>query len=261
MTTPFWYNDPNILLNKDYIFELWPSPSMSYEQKMNAITRIVILFTVTGFLCTLSFRILVIGVITLVVIAGMYKRKFTKEGFESSGKDRRGHRHSKKDEYRKQVDFLGTFPHVAPHHVTPGSSGTIQINPATLEQYLETDYETVNKKNPMNNVLLTQINDEPMRKSAPPSFNTKVYEDINNNTKKMIQSINPGIKNTNKQLFGDLGEKFEFDQSMWHYYSTPNTKIANDQGAFAKYLYGDMPSARDGNAFALVQDNPRYTLY
>ena len=44
----------------------------------------------------------------------------------------------------------------------------------------------------------------------------------------MVQSLNPGIKNTNKQLFGDLGEKFEFDQSMSRFYSTPNTKIEND---------------------------------
>ena len=77
----------------------------------------------------------------------------------------------------------------------------------------------------------------------------------------MIQSLNPEIKNTNKQLFGDLGEKFGFDQSMWQYYSTPNTKIPNDQGAFADFLYGDMPSCRGGDDIACVKDNFRYTLY
>jgi hypothetical protein len=119
----------------------------------------------------------------------------------------------------------------------------------------------VNKKNPLGNVLLTEIMDNPTRKPAPPSFNTEVYEDINVTTKKMVQSLNPSIKNTNKQLYGDLGEQFEFDQSQWSFYSTPNTKIPNDQGAFADYLYGDMPSCRDGNAFACIQDNIRYNLY
>jgi hypothetical protein len=103
--------------------------------------------------------------------------------------------------------------------------------------------------------------DKPKRKPAPPSFSTEVYEDISNNTKKMIQTLNPGIKNTNQQLFGDLGEKFEFDQSMWQYYSNPNTKIPNDQGAFADFLYGDMPSCRGGDDIACVKDNFRYTLY
>ena len=88
-----------------------------------------------------------------------------------------------------------------------------------------------------------------------------VYEDINTTTKKMIQSLNPGIKNTNKQLFGDLGEKFEFDQSMWQYYSMPNTKVGNDQGAYADYLYGNMPSCRGGDGLECIKDNYRYTLY
>ena len=137
----------------------------------------------------------------------------------------------------------------------------IIITPDTLKTYLKSYFETTSKKNPLGNVLLTEIMDNPTRKPAPPSFNTEVYEDINVSTKKMIQTLNPGIKNTNKQLFGDLGEQFEFDQSQWSFYSTPNTKIPNDQGAFADYLYGDMPSCRDGDAFACVQDNLRYNLY
>ena len=135
------------------------------------------------------------------------------------------------------------------------------INPATLESFLKSEFQPTEKKNPLGNVLLTEIHDNPLRKSAPPSFQTQVYEDINQATKKTVQRLNPDIKNTNKQLFGDLGEKFEFDQSMWNYYSTPNTKIPNDQGAFANWLYGNMPSARDGDAQALLQDNIRYNLY
>ena len=39
MTTPFWTNDPTILLNQDNITEVWPLTSMDYEQKLNAIFR------------------------------------------------------------------------------------------------------------------------------------------------------------------------------------------------------------------------------
>ena len=48
---------------------------------------------------------------------------------------------------------------------------------------------------------------------------------------------------------------------MRSYYSTPNSKVMNDQGAFSKFLYGDMPSCKDGNAFACEQNNQRYNLY
>ena len=130
-----------------------------------------------------------------------------------------------------------------------------------LVDVLKTEYVSTSIKNPLSNVLLPEIKYNPERKSAPPSFNTEVYGDINDVTKKSIQKMNPGIKTTDTQLFGDLGENFEFDQSMRSFYSTPNTQIPNDQDAYAQYLYGDMPSCRDGNAIACVQDNQRYTMY
>ena len=230
---PFWANDPSILLNKNELFQLWPCKSMTFEEKMNAITRTVILLSLLGFLSSFSFKFLFIGLITTVVIYFVYKSNILKE--------------------KKEVFFSDEKNRSAQIKIT---------NPETLEVNLKSEFQDITKKNPFNNVLLTQINDDPHRKPAPPSFNPDVHDDINKETKKMIQYLNPGIKNTNKQLFGDLGERYEFDtQSQWYFYSTPNTKVCNDQGAFADYLYGNMPSARDGNAFALVQDNLRYTLY
>ena len=86
-------------------------------------------------------------------------------------------------------------------------------------------------------------------------------EDITKNTKKSVQKLNPGIKNTDKQLFGTLIDQFNLDQSNRLFVSTPNTKVGNDQGAYAQYLYGNMPSCRDGDGIACVQDSYRYTLY
>ena len=40
----------------------------------------------------------------------------------------------------------------------------------------------------------------------------------------------------------------------------PNTTIPNGQKAYAEFCYGNMPSCRDGDAFACVQDNQRYIL-
>ena len=43
MTIQFWSNEPTILFNKDYIFELWPTSGMCYEEKLNAISRLIII--------------------------------------------------------------------------------------------------------------------------------------------------------------------------------------------------------------------------
>jgi hypothetical protein len=144
----------------------------------------------------------------------------------------------------------------------------VKINPTgksvTLDDVLHTEFKEGNRKNPFSNVLLTQIMDDPDRKAAPPSFNVDVEENITNNTKRTVQMLNPGIKNTNKQLFGDLWENFNLDQSNRVFYSTANTRVTNDQGAYAEFLYGNMPSAKESNPEGNMQrvaDNYRYTLY
>jgi hypothetical protein len=244
MTIQFWSDDPTILFNKEYIFELWPTASMCYEQKLNSISRLIILLTILGYILTMSKRVLAVGVLTLLVIYILFtmrKRKLTKsmlENFDLQGNEVTGMFDNKPQSY---------------------------VNPVTLDSVLRTEFKEGNKKNPFSNVLLTQINDEPNRKAAPPSFNVDVDEDITKNVKRAVQMMNPGIKNTNKQLFGDLWQQFQLDQSNRVFYSTPNTKIANDQGAYAQYLYNNLKfsgkeSTPEG-AFARLQDNYRYTLY
>jgi len=181
-----WSNDPMILFNKDYIFELWPTTNMSYEQKLNAITRLIILITIFGFIITRSTRILLVGVITIALIFVLYKMREQKmkknEAFELQG---------------NQV--TGLFDK---------NMKTI-TNPVTLESVVSSEFKEGTKKNPFSNVLLTDIMDEPDRKSAPPSFNPEIEEKITKDVKKSVQFMNPGINNTNKQLFGDLWNNFE----------------------------------------------------
>ena len=241
----FWTNEPTILFNKEYMFELWPTSDMCYEQKLNAITRLVILITILGYVSTTSTRILVVGTLTLAVIFGLFKMRKQKltnqmlnEGFSIQGNQVTGMFDKKTDSY---------------------------VNPVTLDTVLKSEFKEGTKKNPFSNVLLTQINGDPERKSAPPSFNVDVDEDITKNIKKAVQMMNPGIKNTNQQLYGDLWQQFELDQSNRAFFSTANTTVPpGDQPSFAQYLYGNMPSAKESTPDGNMQrekDNYRYTLY
>jgi len=235
MIIQFWSNEPTILFNKEYIFELWPTTEMCYEQKLNSISRLIILLSILGYILTMSKRIIAVGIVTLLVIFVLYgsrKQKLSKnmlEGFKS--------------------DKINMFDN------KPNSF----VNPVTLDAVLRTEFKEGNKRNPFSNVLLTQINDDPERKAAPPSFNVDVDEDITKNIKKTVQMLNPGIKNTNKQLFGDLWQKFQLDNSNRQFYSTPNTRVAQDTGAYGKFLYGFMPSAKestpDGNMQRVIDNS------
>ena len=243
MTIQFWTNDPTVLFNKEYIFELWPTSEMCYEQKLNAITRLIILITILGYVSTMSQRILVIGFLTLAVIFVLFKMR--------------------KQKLTSAMIQEGFGDNISPSVLKQKPKSI--TNPVTLETVLNDEFKEGNKKNPFSNVLLTQINDEPERKSAPPSFNADVDEDITKNIKRTVQMLNPGIKNTNKQLYPDLWQNFELDQSNRVFYSTPNTRIEpGDQSSFGKFLYGDMPSSKESNFSAAIQrekDSYRSTLY
>jgi hypothetical protein len=143
------------------------------------------------------------------------------------------------------------------------SSSRMTTNPVTLETVLRSEFHPTTKKNPFGNVLLTDIMDTPDRKAAAPSFNPDVYDDINSAAKKQTQMLNPGIINTNKQLYGDLKNNYDLDKSMMRFYSTANTRVTSDQNSFAKWLYGNMPSSKESDpssAMQRVKDNMRYIL-
>jgi hypothetical protein len=242
MSTQFWANDPAILLNKKSVCELWPTQIMNYNQKLNAITRLIILLTLLGYILTKSLRLLVVALATIIAIFILY-RSNKAEGFDTFADS---NVFSGDDDMPKEVIETNDSP------------------PISLESVLKADFQMGNKKNPYSNVLLTDIADNPNKKPAPPAFNPEVDEQIVRTTKKLVQSLNPGIKNAQKQLFGDLYNNFELDQSNRRFFSTANTKIANDQGAFGEFLYGYMPSGKESNAdgaLARVQDTFRYNLY
>jgi hypothetical protein len=242
MSTPLWINDPTILLNKNAIFEIWPTINMTYEEKVNAITRLIVLISILGFIFTMKINIFLIGITTLAIMWIFLKikkpkltKKIVEEGFIVNG-DKVENLYNKKP-------------------IT---------NPVTLETLLKENYKEGTKKNPFSNVLITDIGDDPTRKSAPPAFNVDVDEDITRNIKKSVQFMNPEIKNTNKQLFSSLTDNFYLDQSNRAFFSTANTKIPNDQTAYGEFLYGNMPSAKESNIEGNLQRvayNYRYILY
>ena len=243
MTTPFWSNDLTILFNKESILQVWPNQQMTFEAKLNAISRIVILMTVLGFIFTRNWNLVIIGIITLAIIFTLYKLR--KQSLVSSLIKKEG---------------FSVNPSMQPSALSPAPMLT---DPVTLKSVLRSEFHPTTKKNPFGNVLLTEINDDPNRLAAAPSFNPDVYGEIDKAVKKQTQMLNPSIINTNKQLYGDLKDNYDLDNSMMQFYSMPNTRVTNDQGAFAKWLYSDYPSGKaDGpeGSIARVRDNYRYIL-
>jgi len=262
-TIPFWTQQFSILLNKNYIFELWPQSSMCYEQKMNSISRLIIIICILGYITTMNIKFILVGIVTLAAIVYVYSNKLgIKEGLE----EKKPPDNSSKETGDKTQPTPSATAKTKDNKTesTPASNEKDEkttVNPVTLETIVKSNFKLGTVKNPFSNVLLTEIMDDTNRNPAPPSFNPDIYEDITDNTKKMVQALNPGIKNVNRQMFGSLIDQFDLEKSNRQFVSMANTRIANDQGAFANYLYGEMPSCKNNDSIACVQDNFRYTMY
>ena len=97
---------------------------------------------------------------------------------------------------------------------------------------MKNNYTTPTKENPLMNVMLTDIKDNPKRKPAAPAFNSIVEKEINDAA-------------LNRKLFSDLGDNLSFEGSMRNFYSMPNTSIPNSQEKFAEFCYGDTGYCRN----------------
>ena len=237
-TVPFWSEDPNVLLNKEYITELFPTDNMSFTQKLNAITRLVIIMSVLSFLYSKTTRILGIGALSVLAIFLLYfaYERTKKEGMSLASQD-------------------------TVSSVTLEDSSDLDVRESSLtpKEFSET-FDKSSYKNPLSNVLVTDYGMNVHKKPAPPSFTQKGSNTILENAKKMVVEQNPGQPDIADKLFGDLGNEMMFEQSLQPFYSNASTTVPNDQGAFAQFCYGNMISAKEGNMLALSQNNTGRTI-
>ena len=73
----FWLNDYSILFKNEFL----TNNSMTYIEKLNAITRVVIVASLLGFGLTRELKYIWIGLFTLLIIIVYYKSVDTPEAF------------------------------------------------------------------------------------------------------------------------------------------------------------------------------------
>lgn len=228
----FWAENPNILLQQPYVLEFFPTEDMTFHQKLNAITRLVLVLTTISYLYTKKINLIVVSVVSIVCIYLMFY----------------ANNDAKKNEgFRQNLPLERSYDRNGPI--------------ADIQPMFEETFEKATTQNPMSNVMISDYDYHPHKKPAPPAYTKEGKKVILEETKKMIQQMHPNHENIDKKLFQDTTDNLELEQSMRQFYSTANTTIPNDQASFAEFCYGDMISNKEGNMFAAVRNNPRHNLY
>ena len=92
-----------------------------------------------------------------------------------------------------------------------------------------TDCIKPTKDNPMMNIMIPEYGANKQRKQICMIDKKEVDNKFNIN------------------LYKDIGDVYENQNSQRQFYTTPITTIPNDQDGFANWLYGPLNSCRDGN--------------
>jgi hypothetical protein len=223
--TNIWLNNPFVLMKKGQLNQIWPKQNMNINEKINAITRLVIILSILGFLVTQNYNFFITGIVTLGIIMVLYYARDYKSSSNANS--------------MKQSSVEGF------------------TNPKVYNA-LKDNFTNPTKTNPLMNVLLPEIQYNPKRKMAAPAYNKAVEKQINKTTEDFVVSNFDNDPEIKKKLFSNLGDSLEFENfGQYNFYATANTRVPNDQTSFADFCYGDMISGKEGNDFALMKNNPR----
>ena len=195
MVDDFWFRNPYILFKTDKLLEFFPTNIMSYNEKLNSLSRLSIYLSIILFAYSGNYLYLFLSIVTLILTYLLYIQNDTVNEFFIS-----------QNENKVKI--------ISPTDNNPFMNITLD------------DWE-----NPNREALIKR-----------PLVNVKdLQEDINNKF--------------NKNLYRDLSDVFEKENSQRQFYTTPITTIPNQQGKFANWLYHTNKTCKEGNGYQCHKNN------
>ena len=216
-----WYKDPEVLVRRGEILKLWPQPGSRLDEKINSLTRLVILLSVAGIVLTRDWeKLLVAMIICVIAMAVLYKTmsKQTSEGMQ---------------------DY---------NHIGAGTKGI------TLQPSVYDPQPAYNPKNPFNNTMVPEFGTKVADKQPIKEFEspTVLSDAVQSNAVSIFDpNSHKESESIIQKLFGSLGDNFTLHNSMRNYYSVPNRGATGDQSAFSEFCYGSMGSIKENGIFPL----------
>ena len=288
-TSHVWWKDWKILFDKHHITEFIPYPSLSLEERINAMTRTILFVSILGIIITKSILFLSLGILFLGCIIVLYhmKKKSTVESmisdiqsiqthttpstipqesnsslspssWEQEEKNNEQQVESEKGKITNKYKGIMDSQFDASSGIVHHGMDTRTIPKEKMRNYLNVDTETQKE---IDAHFTSPTSENPM-------MNVGLYEYQDDPTRKpalpafnttVRQGINKARKETlDDKLFRDLGDDIQFHQGMRDFHTMPSTTIPNDQHAFAQFCYGNMKSCKEGHELQCTKWNQRH---
>jgi len=266
----FWINDPNELYRDTNYLKFFPLYNSSRIEQLNAVTRFAIYFFFLILIFNMGNNLLYVPVTIIGVIALLYLI----DSFDNQG-------HVK--QLNKILDIRKTQRSIDDARVheqlTHDGSDTynLAIDPEEKEQtnykvetgYYDADNKLIigdrysaytdkdDKENQINYYSVDELENYKRNTCRRPSvdnpFMNPSVADFNNGDVPVAcnsfdEDINDNmIVNFNDNLFRDVDEVWERENSQRQFYTVPNTAVPNQQTEFANWLYKVPATCKENN--------------
>lgn len=242
MEVPFWYNDPLILINYNYIFEIIPFKNYSYNRKLNAIMRFTIIYSIIVYIINNNSSIFCLPFITLLITLYLYRYPINIKKNKVKNKTLEGFM-NENNKNRKNLEEL--------------ENSNIFIDCNNIDENI---YRKPTLDNPMMNLnLITgtpnnspewfqegiekRKNSNPDLLRAIPTFDNICVADMVN------EKLDYGLYRDPNDIWGTRNSNRQF-------YTMPNTTIDNHKVDLGKWLYQTPPTCKEGNGLQCSANIP-----
>ena len=208
----------NKLLNKKYILDFFPLKSMSEDNKLNAISRLIIYISIILSFYQGSIDFLIYGIIALVIIFIWYN-----------------------------ISNNNNYNNIVLNSKTNRNTDILEpIN----------NYKGYTKKTKkVKKVYIKPSVNNPFMNKLPTTNIVDCQSQIDNKDVSYNQTQKEIEYNFNKSLLNDVSDIFGKSSSQRQFYTMPNTGILNDQDTFAEWLYKTPSTCKEGNGEECLKGN------
>jgi len=231
-TNSFWADDMSVLFKANRLLDIIPLKNMTIEEKLNAILRFSIYFSLIHYCLKKNSNILFVPIVVCIGTYVLYTNNFENTKLSDTMEKLTNLIMIKEvdnNNLKENVVFESNDEYEDLNKDINDSDNLEKIN----DIYKDDDCKLPTIDNPFGNVLLTDINDPNFKETCTSYNNNMVKRDIKNNFE--------------DNLFMDVNDVYSKHNSQRQFYTMPVTDVCNDQDGFAKWCYLTPPTCKEGN--------------
>lgn len=216
MYTPFWYSQPEILYDRNYIFEFFPSKEQDLPRKLNSLLRFSIYYAIIMYSYNKNTNIFAIPIITCLLTIMIWRKNtpIQVDQFMTN--------------LRNDVDMNGDM-----------NKGMNSIPELVTLKEMDIGCTLPNKDNPFMN---TPFFDVAADKELPKACNSYDNKGIQ---RKIEKEFDKGLYRNYTDIFGK-------ENSQRQFFTVPGRQGIPDQSSFAHWLYRTPDTCKEGNKLACL---------